>query len=161
MFVIGEHMRTGRNFQPLSYDLRLPDEGQADALRRSDASRQVGSEALVQLWPHLDDFRLEHAGPAWKQVGEFIVSPDPHGDRQWRCESETAGRIMREQAERKQVFELIQPILSDGFIRPKTDKRPAGKDRKSITQAIAALPKTLEEDDTACVTIQNVVEQAG
>ena len=153
-------MRTGRHYQPLSYDLRLPDEAQADALRLLDASRQVVNEALVQLWPHLDDFRLEHAGPAWKQVGEFIVSPDPHGDRQWRCESETAGRIMRGQAERKQVFELIQPILSDGFIRPKTDKRPAGKDRKRIKEAIDALQKTLEEDDTAFVTLQNVIEQA-
>ena len=74
-------MRTGRHYQPLSYDLRLPDEAQADALRLLDASRQVVNEALVQLWPHLDDFRLEHAGPAWKEVGEFIVSPDPHGDR--------------------------------------------------------------------------------
>src|SRR5260221_725942 len=160
MFVIGEHMRTGRHYQPLSYDLRLPDEAQADALRLLDASRQVVNEALVQLWPHLDDFRLEHAGPAWKQVGEFIVSPDPHGDRQWRCESETAGRIMRGQAERKQVFELIQPILSDGFIRPKTDKRPAGKDRKRIKEAIDALPKTLEEDETTFGTMQNVGEQA-
>jgi putative transposase len=50
-------MRTGRQYQPLSYDLRLPDEAQADALRLLDASRQVVNEALVQLWPHLDDFR--------------------------------------------------------------------------------------------------------
>src|SRR5712692_5736795 len=160
MFVTGVNMRAGRNFQPLSYDLRLPDEAQADALRLLEASRAVVNAALVQLWPFLDDFMSEHAGPAWKQVGECIGSPDPHGDRQWRCESETAGRIMRGQAERKQVFELIQPILSDGFIRPKTDKRPAGKDRKSIKEAIDALQKTLEEDETAYVSLQNVVEQA-
>jgi putative transposase len=153
-------MRAGRDYQPLSYDLRLPDEVQADALRLLDASRAVVNAALVQLWPSLDDFMAEHAGPAWKQVGECIGSPDPHGDRQWRCESETAGRIMRGQAERKQVFQLIQPILSDGFMRQKTEKRQAGKNRKSIKEAIETLQKTLGDDETAFVTMQNVVEQA-
>jgi transposase len=160
MFVTGVNMRAGRNFQPLSYDLRLPDAAQADALRLLDASRLVVNAALVQLWPYLDDFMAAHPGPAWKQVGELIGSPAPHGDRQWRCESETAGRLMRGQAKRKQVFELIQPILSDGFIRPKTEQRPAGKNRQSIKEAIEALQKTLEDDDTAFVTLQNVVEQA-
>ena len=51
---------------------------------------------------------------------------------------------MRGQAERKQVFHLIQSILSDGFIRPKTEKRPAGKNRTTIKEAIEALQKTLE-----------------
>jgi putative transposase len=153
-------MRAGRHYQPLSYDIRLPDEAQADALRLLDASRFVVNEALVQLWPFLDEFKAEHAGSAWKQVGEFIGSPEPHGDRQWRCESETAGRIMRAQAERKQVFDLIQPILSDGFIRPKTEKRPEGKNRQTIKEATLALQKTLEDNDTAFVTMHNVVEQA-
>jgi len=153
-------MRAGRHYQPLSYDLRLPDEAQADALQLLDASRSVVNAALVQLWPLLDEFMTERAGPAWKQVVELIGSPDPHGDRQWRCEAETAGRIMRGQAERKQVFQLIQPILSDGFIRPKDEKRPAGKNRQTIKEAIEALQKTLEDDDTAFITMQNVVEQA-
>src|SRR5439155_8344110 len=91
---------------------------------------------------------------------ELIGSPDPHGDRQWRCEAETAGRIMRGQAERKHVFQLIQPILSDGFIRPQTEKRPAGKNRTSIKEALQALQKTIADDDSALVTMQNVVEQA-
>jgi putative transposase len=153
-------MRAGRDYQPLSYDLRLPDEAQADALRLLEASRVVVNAALVQLWPSLDDFMAEHAGPAWKQVGECIGSPDPHGDRQWRCESETAGRIMRGQAERKQVFQLIQPILSDGFIRPRMEQRPAGKNRPAIKEAIEGLQKGLADDETAFVTMQNVVEQA-
>ncbi len=65
--------------QPLSYDLRLPDEAQVDALRLLDASRAVVNLALEQLWPCLDDFMTEHGGPAWKQVGELIGSPQPHG----------------------------------------------------------------------------------
>ncbi len=153
-------MRAGRNFQPLSYDLRLPDEARADALRLLDASRSVVNAALVLLWPFLDEFMAEHKGPAWKHVVELIGSPDPHGDRQWRCEAETVGRIMRGQAERKQVFDLIQPILSDGFIRPKTEKQPAGKNRKSIKEAIQTLQKTLEDEDATFFTMQNVVEQA-
>ena len=67
---------------------------------------------------------------------------------------------MRAQAERKQVFALIQPILTEGFIRPKEGKRPAGKNRKQIKEAIEALQKTLEDDETALVSMQNVVEQA-
>ena len=34
-------MRAGRNVQPLSYDLRLPDAVQADALRLLDVSREA------------------------------------------------------------------------------------------------------------------------
>jgi putative transposase len=160
MFVTGEHMRAGRNFQPLSYDVRLPDEAQADALRRLSASRAVVNALLARLWPRLDEFMGERSGPAWKQVIAMTGSPDPHGDRQFRCESETAGRIMRAQAERKQVFTLIQPILTEGFIRPTEGKRPAGKHRKQIKEAIEALQTRLSDDETAFVTMQNVVEQA-
>ena len=153
-------MRADRDQQPLSYAIRLPDEVQEDALRLLDTSRSVVNAALIKLWPKLDDFLQARTGPAWKHVVDLIDSPDPHGNRQWRCEAETAGRIMRGQAERKQVFALIQPMLSDGFMRPKTEQRAAGKNRKSIKEAIEALQKTLENDDTAFVTMQNVVEQA-
>jgi len=152
-------MRDSRPHQPLTYDVRLPDEAQADALRLLDASREVANAALTLLWSHLDDFQADRVGPAWKQVGKYMGSPKSHGDRQWRCESETVGRILRQQAERKKAFELIQPILSNGFIRPKTEKRPAGKNRPAIKEAIGALQKSLEEDETNFVALQNVVEQ--
>lgn len=41
MFLQGGEMRTGRDSQPLSYDIRLPDEIQSDALRLLEASRQA------------------------------------------------------------------------------------------------------------------------
>src|SRR5262245_5254583 len=156
-----------RGAQPLSYDLRLPDEAQADALRLLDASREVVNATLTQLWPSLDAFASDRAGPAYKQVAQFTGSPDPHGDRQWRCESETAGRLLRAQAMRKQAFTLIQPILTHGFIFPKTDQKPAGKNRRAIRDGLTAL-KQVQEDaqhdpeggETAFVTLQNVVEQA-
>jgi hypothetical protein len=78
MFVKEKKMPTSRTHQPLSYDLRLSDEAQADALRLLDASRAVINAALVQLWPFLDEFMAERAGPAWKHVVELIGSPDPH-----------------------------------------------------------------------------------
>ena len=153
-------MCTSRTHQPLTYDVRLPDEAQADALRLLDASRAVVNQALTLLWPLLDEFGKERAGPAWKQVGKYTGSPAYHGDRQWRYESETVGCILRAQAERKQAFLLIQPILTEGFIRPKTDKRPQGKNRNVIKEAIQALQKSLDEDETSFVALQNVIEQA-
>jgi len=153
-------MRTSRAHQPLTYDVRLPDEAQADALRLLDASREVVNQALIILWPHLDEFGHERAGPAWKQVGKYTGSPQYHGDRQWRCESEVVGRLLRQQAERKKAYALVAPILSDGFIRPKTENRPASKNRPAIKEAITTLQRSLDEDETSFVTLQNVVEQA-
>ena len=153
-------MRTNRPHQPLTYDVRLPDEAQADVLRLLDTSRAVVNQALEILWPSLDEFGRELAGPAWKQVGKSIGSPSPHGDRQWRCESEVVGRLLRQQAERKKAFKLVVPILSDGLIRLKTEKREASKNRSAIKEAMTALQKSLQEDETSFVTLQNVVEQA-
>jgi hypothetical protein len=152
-------MSTSRTHQPLTYDVRLPDEAQADALRLLDASCAVVNQALTILWPSLDAFGTDRTGPAWKQVGRYIGSPQPHGDRQWRCESEVVGRLLRQQAERKKAFELVAPILCDGFIRPKTEKREASKNRPAIKEAITTLQKSLDEDETSFVTLQNVLEQ--
>ena len=153
-------MRAGHDQQPLSYDVRLPDEVQADALRLLGASRAVVNALLARLWPRLDEFMGHSSGPAYKQMVAMTESPDPHGDRQFRCESETAGRILRAQASRKQVFALVQPILTEGFIRPKEGSRKASKNRKQISEAIKALQQGLEKDEAAFVSLYNVVEQA-
>jgi putative transposase len=153
-------MRTSRAVQALTYDVRLPDEAQADALRLLDASRSVVNQALELLWPKLSEFGIRATGPAWKQVGTYMGSPDFHGDRQWRCESEVVGRLLRAQAERKKAFLLVAPILSDGFIRKSTESRPTGKNRPAIKEAITALQKSLEDDETSFMALQNVIEQA-
>jgi putative transposase len=67
--------------------------------------------------------------------------------------------LLRAQAEHKKACLLIAPILSHGFIRPKTETRPAGKNRPAIKEAIPALHKRVEEDETSVVALQNVVEQ--
>ena len=102
-------MRTSRDQQSLSYPLRLPDEIQADALRLLDLSRQVINLTVTALWDRLDEFTTRTNSHAYKQVEEMIAPLLIHGHRQWRCEAEQAGRILRGQAERKQQFALILP----------------------------------------------------
>ena len=152
-------MHSRSTHQVLSYDLRLPEEAQADALRLVDASRTVINRSLELLWPKLACFGEEYVGPAGKQVGDSSSSPDVHGCRQWRCEREMVGRILRAQATRKRTFALVQPILTAGFIRPKSETQPIGKNRKAMKEVVSALKVTLD-DDEAFVALQNVVEQA-
>ena len=80
-----------------------------------------------------------------------------------RCEMEQAGRILRAQASRKQVFHTILPLLSAGLIRPADGKRPAKKDSRLIREQVRALraeqPEAGEETD-AYVAMTNLIEQA-
>src|ERR1700745_3802806 len=94
MFNPGVTMRAGRTVQTLSYELRLPDAVQAAALRLLDASRGVINATVVTLWDRLDEFGGRETKYAYKQVTAMIGSPAFHGDRQWRCEAEQAGRIL-------------------------------------------------------------------
>src|SRR5262245_45831079 len=114
LFVRSGLVRT-RGAQPLSYNLRLPDVAQVDALRLLDASRAVINQALTALWPHLDAFAAERSGPAWKPLDALLSSPAPRGSRQSRCAAEVVGRILRAQAMRKQLFAQVLPLLSAGF----------------------------------------------
>ncbi len=145
--------------QTLSYPLRLPDEVQADALRLLDVSREVINLTVTALWDQLDEFATRSNSQAYKQVEEMISTPQPHGHRQWRCEAEQAGRILRGQAERKQQFALILPLLEQGMIQPKTDTKRAGKNRKVIKQALADLRKANSDGGNA-VELQSLIEQA-
>ena len=88
-------MRSSRDQQSLSYPLRLPDEIQADALRLLDLSREVINTTVTMLWDRLDEFATRTNTYAYKQVEEMITAPLRHGQRQWRCEAEQAGRILR------------------------------------------------------------------
>ncbi len=152
-------MRRSRSTQSLSYPIRLPDLLQADALRLLDVSRQVINAAVVALWDRLDEFGERETKYAYKQVTAMIGSSDPHGDRQWRCEAEQAGRILRGQAERKKQFAFILPLLEAGMIQPKTEKKPAGKNRKAIKAALASLREE-DSDGGSAVELQSLIEQA-
>src|SRR5215813_12983760 len=149
--------------QPLSFPIRLPDALQAEALRLLDASRSAINELLIELWPQLDRFATERTGPAWKQVERYATLRSGHGSRQERCELEQAGRILRAQATRKQVFHTILPLLSAGLIRPAEGKRPARKDYRRIHEAVRALRAAQQEageEADAFMTMTNLLEQA-
>jgi len=151
-------VRASRDQQSLSYPLRLPDEAQQDALRLLDASREVINAVMTSLWHRLDEFGTRTTTYAYKQVEEMFSSPMPHGHRQWRCEAEQAGRILRGQAERKKQFALIIPLLEEGMIQPKTEKQQAGKKRSAIKQALADLHEANADGGNA-VELQSLIEQ--
>ena len=149
--------------QPLAFPIRLPDALQDEALRLLDASRGAINQLLVELWPELDHFAAERTGPAWKQVERYATKRSGHGSRQERCEMEQAGRILRAQASRKQVFQTILPLLSAGLIRPAQGKRPAKKDYRLIREAVRTLRAEQQEageEADAYVAMTNLLEQA-
>ncbi len=152
-------MSKNRTTQSLSYPLRLPDGAQEDALRLLDVSREVINTVITNLWPRLDEFTTRTNSYAYKQVEAMMASPLPHGHRQYRCEAEQAGRILRTQAARKQQFALILPLLSEGMIRPPSEKLRAGKERRVIKQALADF-KQSQEDGGNYVELQSLIEQA-
>ncbi len=122
--------------QTLSFPIRLPDTLQAEALRLLDASRLAINEILVDLWPQLDQFAGDRSGPAWKQVERHLLKRSGHGSRQERCEMEQAGRILRAQASRKQVFQTILPLLSAGLMREAKAPGPARKDYRAKSRFV-------------------------
>jgi hypothetical protein len=149
--------------QPLSFPIRLPEALQAEALRLLDASCQAINQLLDELWPQLDRFAAERTGPAWKQVEQYVVRRSGHGNRQERCEMEQAGRILRAQATRKQVFHTILPLLTAGLIRPADEKRPAKKDYRLIRERVRALRAEQQEageEADAFMAMTNLIEQA-
>ncbi len=114
---------------------------------------------ITSLWPRLDEFGARITRYAYKQVEEMMVPQVSHGHRQWRCEAEQAGRILRGQAERKKQFLLILPILEQGMIQPKTEIKRAGKNRKAIKQALSDL-REANSDGGNAVELQSLIEQA-
>jgi hypothetical protein len=76
---------------------------------------------------------------------------------------EQAGRILRSQATRKQVFQNILPLLTAGLIRPANGKRPAKKDYRLISEQVRALRAEQQEageEADAFMAMTNLIEQA-
>ena len=145
--------------QMLSFPIRLPDCLQAEALRLLDASQPAINQIVEELWPKLDEFAGERTGIAWKQVEHHLVARSGHGSRQERCEMEQAGRILRAQATRKQVFQTILPLLTDDLIKPAEEKRKAHKDYRLMKEKVSILREALDDPDSY-LAMTNVIEQA-
>ncbi len=149
--------------QTLSFPIRLPNAMQAEALRLLDASSIAINEIITDLWPQLDLFVADRSGPAWKQVERHLLRRSGHGNRQERCEMEQAGRLLRAQATRKQVFHTVLPLLSDGLIRAAQGEQPAKKDHREIKEQVRTLRAHMQdagEDADAFMAMTNVLEQA-
>jgi putative transposase len=149
--------------QTLSFPIRLPDAMQAAALRLLDVSRPAINQMITDLWSSLDLFVGDRTGPAWKQVEKHLVARSGHGSRQERNEMEQAGRVLRAQASRKQVFEVVVPLLSEGLIKPAEGKRPARKDHRQIKEQVRSVRAQMQdagEDADAFMTMTNLLEQA-
>jgi transposase len=144
--------------QSLSYPIRLPDRAQEDTLRLLDVSREVINATVAALWPQLDAFGTRESTYAYQQVTALIGPSGAHGNRQWRCEAEQAGRMLRGQAQRKKQFARISPLLSAGMIEPKTESKPAGKNRTAINQALVDLRES-DSDGGSAVELQSLIEQ--
>src|SRR5258708_39133720 len=145
--------------QVLSFPIRLPACTQVQALRLLDASRPAINQLIADLWPRLDAFAGERTGLAWKQVEQPLLARSGHGSRQERCEMEQAGRILRAQATRKQVFLTILPLLTDALIKPAEGTRKAQKDYQAIKEQVSALREALADPDSF-MAMTNVLEQA-
>lgn len=152
-------MSTKQLKQSLSYPLRLPDDAQVEALRLLDVSREAINLLITRLWPRLDEFLVRSNKYAYKQIEALMVSSQTHGSRQFRCEAEQAGRVLRAQAERKQQFALIQPILTQGMIVPKSELPRPRKHSPTIKQALEAL-KQSDADGGNYVELRCLIEQA-
>jgi putative transposase len=143
--------------------MRLPNAMQAEALRLLDASSIAINQIITDLWPQLDLFVADRSGPAWKQVERHLLRRSGHGSRQERCEMEQAGRLLRAQATRKQVFHTVLPLLSEGLIREAQGGQPAKKDHREIKEQVRTLRAHMQdagEDADAFMAMTNVLEQA-
>src|SRR5260221_3695390 len=148
--------------QTLSFPIRLPDAMQAEALRLLDASTIAINQIITDLWPQLDPFVAARSGPAWKRVEPHPPTRRGHGNGQEGGEMERAGRIGGYRESRKQVFQAIVPLLSEGLIRPAEGKRPARKDHQQIKEQVRTLRAQMHdagEDADAFMAMTNVIEQ--
>jgi putative transposase len=145
--------------QLLTHSLRLPDACQADALRLLATSRESVNAVLVMLWPRLDEF-VDGQHQAWKHLTSLLPAPHANGSRQWRCEAETAGRILRSQAARKAAFDALRTVLTEGLIQLATPKYRARKDRRALLQTVRDLRAKAADDADALGLLLNVAEQA-
>src|SRR5215472_12546512 len=125
------------------------------------ARRRVSSwSSCGQRWIALPESARVRPGNRWSSTRPGAVAT---AEGRERCEMEQAGRILRSQATRKQVFHTILPLLSAGLILPADGKRPAKKDYRQIRERVRALRAEQQEageEADAYVAMTNLIEQA-
>ena len=102
-----------RKSNPLSYSLRLPDELQAPAMELLTFSLLHTQRVIDALWPRLDEIRQINGKHIWKPLEGWLPRPSGIPSRPWRCILEGGGRMLRTQADRKRIFDLLLSLLED------------------------------------------------
>jgi hypothetical protein len=140
---------------PLTYSFRLPNQFQPRALNFLAATKNDINSLINSLWPNLASFAKSDTN-ARSQIESAFPKPEHLESRQYRGIAETAGRILRAQADRFKIFTLIQPILGEKLIKQSLKY----KDRKAIQDAVLSLKAALAQNGANAIYMQNVVEQA-
>ena len=102
-----------RKSRPLSYPLHLPDELQAPALDLLAFSLPYEQQVIDALWPCLDEIGQVGGKHIWKSLEGRLPRPEDTPSRPWRCILEGGGRVLRAQADRKRIFDLLLPLIQE------------------------------------------------
>jgi putative transposase len=101
----------------LSYPLRLPDELQAPAVALLAFALPHEQQVVDGLWSRLDRIDQIDGKHIWKTLEGWLPRPEDIPSRLWRCILERGGRVLRAQADRKRVFDLLLPLLGDEHLK--------------------------------------------
>lgn len=99
----------------LTTGLRLPDEFVGPVKNLTALGLKLQEQALERYWSREGLQRVAaHSGQMWKLLdAEMPRSEEAYiPSRPRRCILESAGRILRSQAERKRIFELLMPLFN-------------------------------------------------
>jgi hypothetical protein len=91
----------------------LPDELQAPAMALLTFALAHEQQVVDVLWSRLDEIDQIKGKHIWKPLEGWLGRPEDVPSRPWRCILERGGRVLRAQADRKRVFDLLLPLLSD------------------------------------------------
>lgn len=101
----------------LTTSIRLPDEFVRPVKNLTALGMKLQEQALGHYWS-LEGLEkvAAHSGQIWKLLDTEMSRPEDVyiPSRPWRCILESAGRILRSQAERKRIFEHLVPLFTGG-----------------------------------------------
>lgn len=138
----------------LSYPLRLPDELQAPAVALLTYALPHEQQVVDELWPRLDEVDQIKGKHIWKTLEGWLPRPEGVPSRPWRCILERGGRVLRAQANRKRVFDLLLPVLKDEHLE---DGNAAGD--AALTVLAYQLRGELDSNREKIGYLVNLIEQ--
>lgn len=101
----------------LTTSIRLPDAFVGPVKNLTALGMKLQEQVLGCCWTHEGlEKAAAHTGQIWKLLDTEFSRPDGLyiPSRSWRCVLESAGRILRSQAERKRAYECLLPFFTGG-----------------------------------------------